>query len=190
MNKISTDNNFESAGKTDADNLQQLVIICQEDPAEFRGIYLLFIKPVFAYILGLVRNYEQAEDIASETFIKAFVSISQVRKPEEFTAWIFTIARNKTMDFFRAKRRSQEVELEDDLQIETFSNPQGVSDDIPILINDLMRTLDEKERELILLKYYSGLTFKQISQVLKRPESTIKRDIYRTLRKMEVLLED
>ncbi|NLW71369.1 MAG: hypothetical protein GXY37_00550 [Chloroflexi bacterium] len=54
----------------------------------------------------------------------------------------------------------------------------------------MISTLNKRERELILLKYYSGLTFKQISQVLKRLESIIKLEIYRTLRKMEMMLED
>jgi RNA polymerase sigma-70 factor (ECF subfamily) len=190
MNQNANDNNLESAGGSGSDDLQHLVITCQEDPAGFREVYLLFIKPVFAYVLGLVRNYEQAEDITSETFIKAFVSISQLRNPEKFTAWIFTIARNKSMDFFRNQRRNLFVELEDDLDIETFSNPESISNDTLVLFKDLVRPLSEGERELILLKYYSGLTFKQISQVLKRPESTIKRDIYRTLRKMKAMLED
>lgn len=190
MNQNANDNSLVIERESGLDDLKHLVIICQEDPAKFREVYLLFIKPVFAYVLGLVRNYEQAEDLTSETFLQAFSSISQLRNPDKFSAWIFTIARNKSMDFFRNQRGNLFVELEDDQQVENFSSLESMRDDTRFLINDLLRSLSEGERELILLKYYSGLTFKQISQVLRRPESTIKRDIYRTLRKMEIMLED
>ncbi|NLW71370.1 MAG: hypothetical protein GXY37_00555 [Chloroflexi bacterium] len=101
MSQIANSADTERVERSESDCLQQLVIACQEDRTRFQGIYLLFIKPVFAYILRLVRNRELAEDPTSETFIKAFTSICQLNRPEKFTAWIFTIARNKTIDFFQ-----------------------------------------------------------------------------------------
>ena len=92
--------------------------------------------------------------------------------------------------FFRNQRKNQFVEFEDELEIEAFATPEGLHHDTSAFIKTLISTLNKRERELILLKYYSGLTFKQISQVLKRLESIIKLEIYRTLRKMEMMLED
>lgn len=96
--------------------------------------------------------------------------------------------------FFRNQRKNQFIEFEDELEIEAFATPEGLHHDTSAFIKTLISTLNKRERELILLtillKYYSGLTFKQISQVLKRLESIIKLEIYRTLRKMEMMLED
>lgn len=92
--------------------------------------------------------------------------------------------------FFRNQRKNQFIEFEDELEIEAFATPEGLHHDTSAFIKTLISTLNKRERELTLLKYYSGLTFKQISQVLKRLESTIKLEIYRTLRKMEMMLED
>ena len=94
------------------------------------------------------------------------------------------------MIFFRNQRKNQFIEFEDELEIEAFATPEGLHHDTSAFIKTLISTLNKRERELILLKYYSGLTFKQISQVLKRLESIIKLEIYRTLRKMEMMLED
>lgn len=92
--------------------------------------------------------------------------------------------------FFRNQRKNQFIEFEDELEIEAFATPEGLHHDTSAFIKTLISTLNKRERELILLKYYSGLTFKQISQVLKRLESIIKLEIYRALRKMEMMLED
>jgi len=100
------------------------------------------------------------------------------------------LQETRRLIFFRNQRKNQFIEFEDELEIEAFATPEGLHHDTSAFIKTLISTLNKRERELILLKYYSGLTFKQISQVLKRLESIIKLEIYRTLRKMEMMLED
>jgi len=88
------------------------------------------------------------------------------------------LQETRRLIFFRNQRKNQFVEFEDELEIEAFATPEGLHHDTSAFIKTLISTLNKRERELILLKYYSGLTFKQISQVLKRLESTIKLEIY------------
>ena len=130
---------------------------------------------VFSYILFVVRNQEVADDIFQDTFMKAIITIQQGRYVEngKFQAWLTRIAHNLIIDFFRQTKNENCVsndEVEYDLfndvklteaNVETKMVHEQVLDDVKLLIEHL----PQNQKEVVFMRYYQGLSFKEIAEV-------------------------
>ena len=128
---------------------------------------------VYSYIYFTVRNRELAEDIFQETFIKAIVTIKQGRYTEtgKFRAWISRIAHNLIIDHFRQKKNENTVS-NDEAPVDLLNNPSlcdgTIEDEIVRLqitsdIRKLISYLPDSQREVLEMRYYQDLSFKEIA---------------------------
>ena len=128
---------------------------------------------VYSYIYFTVRNRELAEDIFQETFIKAIVTIKQGRYTEtgKFRAWISRIAHNLIIDHFRQKKNENTVS-NDEAPVDLLNNPSlcdgPIEDEIVRLqitsdIRKLISYLPDSQREVLEMRYYQDLSFKEIA---------------------------
>ncbi len=128
---------------------------------------------VYSYIYYTVRNRELAEDIFQETFIKAIVTIKQGRYTEtgKFRAWISRIAHNLIIDHFRQKKNENTVS-NDEAPVDLLNNPSlcdgTIEDEIVRLqitsdIRKLISYLPDSQREVLEMRYYQDLSFKEIA---------------------------
>ena len=129
---------------------------------------------VYNYIYQMVRERDSAEDIFQETFVKAITTIRQGRYTENgnFAAWINRIARNLVIDSFRQEKVEASVSSDD----ENFDilNRKELSDDtiedlmIDRQIRDdlrkLIRHLPKSQRQVLVMRYYRNLSFKEIAE--------------------------
>ena len=129
---------------------------------------------VYNYIYQMVRERDSAEDIFQETFVKAITTIRQGRYTEngKFAAWINRIARNLVIDSFRQEKVEASVSSDD----ENFDilNRKELSDDtIEDLMTDrqirddlrkLIRHLPKSQRQVLVMRYYRNLSFKEIAE--------------------------
>ncbi|MDE7160317.1 MAG: sigma-70 family RNA polymerase sigma factor [Muribaculaceae bacterium] len=129
---------------------------------------------VYSYILRMIRNEDIANDIFQETFVKAILTIKQGRYTEngKFPAWISRIAHNLIIDWFRQEKSEnlQSADLEDvdilnrkelcEATIEDVMISEQIRDDIKHLITQL----PPLQREVLMMRYYQNLSFKEIAQ--------------------------
>ena len=127
---------------------------------------------IFGYILSKVRDKDTAEDIFQDVFIKIINSLKKGKYNEEgkFIVWAMTITHNLIMDFFRKKKKNRFLKPTDDFDIfdvisdhslnseESLIKSQ-VIDDLNILINELPET----QKEVLKLRYFSNMSFKEIA---------------------------
>lgn len=129
---------------------------------------------VYSYIYFTVRNRELTEDIFQETFIKAIVTIKQGRYTEtgKFRAWISRIAHNLIIDYFRQKKNENTIS-NDEAPVDLLNNPSlcdgTVEDQIVRLqitsdIRKLISFLPDSQREVLEMRYYQDLSFKEIAE--------------------------
>ena len=130
---------------------------------------------VYSYIYFVVRNRELAEDIFQETFVKAITTIKQGRYTEngKFRAWISRIAHNLIIDNYRQEKNEQTIS-NDDCEIDLFNNyklSEGTVEDeiiksqILMDVKKLVDYLPENQREVLILRYYRDLSFKEIADI-------------------------
>jgi len=128
---------------------------------------------VYTYILLIVKNQELAEDIFQDTFIKVIKSLDKGKYQEKgiFLSWVIRIAHNLIIDHFRKEKHLKTMSNEDS-ELDIFNSKKfsdaNVEDNIiqDQIENDVRRLIDElpsDQKEVILLRHYGGLSFKEIA---------------------------
>ena len=130
---------------------------------------------IFNYILRIVKNEDIANDIFQDTFVKAITTIRQGRYSEhgKFPAWISRIAHNLIIDYYR-QEKSENLQSSDLTDVDILNRKELCEDTIEdILISDQIREdvkyliseLPELQREVLKMRYYQGLSFKEIAEL-------------------------
>ena len=131
---------------------------------------------IFNYILFIVRNQELAEDIFQETFVKAIVTMQQGRYNADgkFGAWITRIAHNLVIDSFRQERNENTIS-NDETEVDLLNDVDLCDDNVEVqMVNDqtltdvrrLVDALPDSQREVVYMRYYQDLSFKEIAEIV------------------------
>ena len=131
---------------------------------------------IFNYIFFIVRNQELAEDIFQETFVKAIVTMQQGRYNADgkFGAWITRIAHNLVIDSFRQERNENTIS-NDETEVDLLNDADLCDDNIEMqMVNDqtltdvrrLVDALPDSQREVVYMRYYQDLSFKEIAEIV------------------------
>jgi len=129
---------------------------------------------VFSYIIMIVKKQELAEDIFQDTFIKVIKSLHSGKYSEEgrFVSWVMRIAHNLIIDFYRKNKRFKTIS-DTDTEVSIFNSvkfsDKNVEDDlVSIQINsdlhNIVDQLPEEQKEVVVLRYYKNLSFKEIAE--------------------------
>lgn len=159
----------------------------------FGELVNLFHEEIFRTVYYRTRDRMNAEDITQEIFIKAFQNLPKLKQTDRFRPWLYRIALNQVRDFYRKKRISEifGFRFENNMVDETDIVKNESSDALDHVlkkdfwkrVGTLLDKLSPLEREVFLLRFMSHLTIKDMSQILKRSESSVKTHLYRALKK-------
>ena len=130
---------------------------------------------IYNYILRIIKNEDAANDIFQETFVKAILTIKQGRYTEngKFPAWISRIAHNLIIDFYR-QEKSENVQSADIDDVDLLNRKELCEETIEdVIISDqiredvkyLIKELPHLQREVLNMRYYQNLSFKEIAQI-------------------------
>ena len=145
---------------------------------DFDNIYEEYFDRVYYKVLSVVKNDDDAEDICQETFISVYKNLSKFREESNIYTWIYRIAINKTYDFF--KKRKLEFEINDDV----LSLPEDINFDTKVILQEKLKLISEKEREIVILKDIYGYKLKEIAEMKDMNLSTVKSVYYKALKDM------
>jgi len=166
-----------------------LVSAAQRNPAEFKHLYLKWLKPVYRYFYFRLGNVNDAEDLTSQVFLRAYEDLPRYRSQGCFSAWLFSIAHARTVDFYRKGGRETELEKLDTAAASPDAFSQAVHHIEIEQLFALLKTLDEEEQELIRLRFVAELNYREIGQVLHRKEDAVRKSISRLLNRLQTQLE-
>jgi RNA polymerase sigma-70 factor (ECF subfamily) len=167
-----------------------LVVEAKRDPQAFSQLYDLYVQPVYRYLLSKTGNEQEAEDLTAQTFLAALEGLSRYVHRGNFAAWLFSIARNKSMDFFRKEKREQVYVDAVERSLETAWNQEGSNTDRVLDLSSLIRGLSEEDQELLRLRFVAQMRFKEIAALFGKREDAVKKSIYRLLARLQSQLED
>ena len=145
------------------------------DNKAFDELMARYQSKIYNYILFTVRNQEVAEDLFQETFMKAIVTIQQGRYAADgrFGAWITRIAHNLVIDTFRTER-SENTISNDECEVDLLNDADLCDDNVEMqMVNDqtladvrrLVNALPANQREVVYMRYYQDLSFKEIAEI-------------------------
>ncbi len=130
---------------------------------------------VYSYILMMVKNQDLAKDFLQETFIKVFESIKNGKYTDRgaFLYWVIRIAHNLVIDYYRRNKNFPTVS-NDAAEYDLFNSPKFADKNIEDLLvemqthndlRDLIEKLPREQKEVVLLRHYGGLSFKEIAKI-------------------------
>ena len=160
--------------------------ICGDERA-CEQILNLYKGRIFSYIFRLVQNYHDAEDLTFETFTKCFRSLKTYQPDRSFKSWLFTIAHNTTIDFFR--RNKYDVEYLDEIHsmpdrfVEDYEKQKKLEK-----IDAALTQLSAQDRAIVILFHYEEHSYDEISQLLDMPVTTIKTRLHRARLKLREIV--
>lgn len=140
-----------------------------------------FYRIAYSY----VKNEQEALDIVSEAAYKGLVHIRDLREPDYFRTWMTRIVINTALDMI--KKNSRQVAFEDYMLEEEA--PEPLEREIKFDLYTALDALGAEDKTLVVLKYFEGYSFKDISDLLEIPESTVKSKVYRCLEWMRKFME-
>lgn len=194
--KVSAPNRFlettyflEESKITGISRLREIELInrSKEDITQFKTLYEIYYPQILNYIYQKVTDREVAADITSQVFLKAMTNLKKYKiQAAPFSAWLYRIAFNDTMLYFRKSKKTRTVVLDEALlegirdELEDFPKEQ-----ILTAIEGILDYLKPHEFELIELRYYKGKSFKEIGCILNCSENTAKVRSHRVVKKLK-----
>src|SRR3989338_3629939 len=172
-----------------------LLRLKRKDPDAFAQFYDLYITPVYRFIYFKVPTVQDAEDLASEVFLKAWQYITdRSESVENLRPLLYKIARNLVVDFFR-RRAQAEFVADQEVLVKIQGNRQQnllAQLDTKAEIKNLeivLRRLKDEYREAILFRYLEELSIGEIAEVLNKSKGSVRVLIHRALKVVKDIIK-
>ncbi len=172
-------------------NEQEMLAMLQDETQLHKAFGILVkshSEQLYWQIRNMVLNHEDANDILQNTFIKAWNAIASFRGDSKLSTWLYRIAVNETLTFLNSQRMtnlSGILELEDimvqRLQADSYFN----GDEAQMRLQKAILTLPEKQRLVFNMKYFEGMKYEQMSEVLNTSVGALKASYHLAVKKIE-----
>lgn len=149
-------------------SVNRLIIECRTSKESLAELYEMFKKSVFAVAFGITADYHLAEDCVAETFVRLTTVRNFSEKKGDGKGFILTIARNVALEL---RRRYQKEAA--NFIIQSYGEAEQTVED-SIFINQLLKHLNDKQRQIVILRCCAELRFREIAKIMKCPETTVK----------------
>jgi RNA polymerase sigma-70 factor, ECF subfamily len=143
-------------------------------PEDFRQLVDRYQRPLFSYLTARVRGPSETEEAVQESFVRAFLSLKKLRKPESFYSWLLGIAGRVAKEQFRSlAHQTRDREAAEAMMADVTDHLE----DYPL--EEAIAVLPESYRQVILLRYYEGLSCQEVATRLEMPLGTVTKTLSR-----------
>ncbi|MBP3038991.1 sigma-70 family RNA polymerase sigma factor [Bacillaceae bacterium Marseille-Q3522] len=152
----------------------------------FLILFQQYEQDIYRTAFVYVKNQSDALDVVQETAYRSFKSINNLKEPKYFKTWLIRIAISCAVDLLRKQKNIVQMKPE----YEEFVSGEVIEDiDLEMTVRGLIERLNEDEKSVIILRFYEGLTIKEVSEALDIPLGTAKTVLYRALDKLRKKLK-
>ncbi len=170
-----------------------MMIDSAEDRNKFEKIYIEYKEKLYYITNSILFNEADAEDVVHDAFIRIINIIDTIDDPfsKKTRGLVYLITRNLAIDKYRKRKRYSMVSIDDAevgnvIGTEDFAE-QTISAE---LIKNCLGKLSQKNRDLLILRYYIGFSEKETADVLHMTEVNVRKSVYRAKKKLELLVEE
>jgi len=191
-----------SAG-TDAQRLKATVKAARSgSPQAYRLLLDAYARRLYAYFLRTVRDHHLAEDMLGDMALKLVQQLPRYDERGRFDQWLFRIAANMVRDWFRRRKvhppvvslsaeRDHRTTLADSLAGESPAVDAGLlGGEASVRLHEALGQLDETTRQMIVLRHFSEMSFKEIAEIYDCPLGTVLARVHRGLRALRRIMSE
>ena len=157
----------------------------QTDLKAYEELYKKYYNLVHNIAFSVLKNYENAEDIAQNVFVK-IGNLEQEKLPKNYEAsWLYTVTKNECISFIRKNKETSSIEN----RIENENDKNEIEAVIQnSSYQNILGSLEQVEKQIIFLKIEAGYSFKEIAKLLKMPMGTVQWKYYKSLHSLKLLI--
>ena len=149
----------------------------------------------FTLALRVVGNREEAEEVAQDTFVKAYKALDTFKGTSKFSTWLYRIVYNTSLDYVKKKKRvvlSEHIDEINESDIGTMQDAMSYLEakEKKQMIESALSKLPEEERVLLTLFYFEELSLKEISEIVKISYDNVKIKLHRSRKKLYHILKN
>jgi RNA polymerase sigma-70 factor (ECF subfamily) len=198
---INSKNNLSEPTGSDLSDAELIAGYSQGKERYLKVLIERYMKTVYNFIVYYIGNIEDAEDIMQDVFLRAWKNLKKFDHTKPFKIWIFTIAKNASLDWIKKKKPvlfSQfENEEGENALLDTLPDESVVSSDVFFekkenaeMLGEVMKKLSPQYQTVLFMYYHEELTLQEIGDVLNKPVDTIKSQHRRALKSLRKHLKD
>ncbi len=188
------------------DDLTLVKRVRSGDQRAFKLLVERYQRKIYAVALGMVKDKEEAYDIAQEAFVKVYKYLDHFKGDASFYTWLYRIAVNICIDVLRRKgaMKGEHVELDETIQMDTSeanigalgtrlgTNPQksALRKELAEKIQEALEQVPEKHRAILLLREIEGMSYEDLARTLKIPKGTVMSRLFHARAKVQKILSE
>ncbi len=168
-----------------------------KDTEAFGELYDRYVSKIYRFIYLKVSHKEEAEDIASDVFLKTWNYLTDIQREADkeiksFSGLIYTIARTSLVDFFRNRAKRKECTIE---VLETVAHDHNIEEtamrdqEVELALRNL-KIMKREYQEIIVLKYIEELSTSEIAHILGKSTVSVRVTLHRALKILKKMIED
>jgi RNA polymerase sigma-70 factor, ECF subfamily len=196
-----TESRKPSGRGAEADDRSLVRAAQQGDTQAFRALVERYQRRVYQLALGMVRDSDEAMDIAQETFVRVHRYLPSFKGDSSFFTWTYRIATNLCLDSARKRGRMERVEMDEtDAEIEARMDPPSaalsgphqaaLNAELKGKIDEALGTLSENHRAILLLREVEGLSYEELARTLGIRKGTVMSRLFHARLKMQRKLRE
>lgn len=168
----------------------------EQDPEAFATLYDLYVKRIYRFVYFKVSSHEEAEDITSEVFLKAWHYLQEKKEVKSFSGLLYRVARNCIIDLYRGKTAKPETALSDFAEEapEMGDNGQWYAEVSVKMetqkIIEVLKKLKQEYREVVTLRYVDELEIDEIAEIVGRTTIAVRVTLHRAMKKIKEILTE
>ena len=167
--------------------------VCQGDLNAFRGLVERYQKYAYKIAFRILRSHHDAEDASQEAFVRVYQSLRNFRHEAKFSTYLYRTVVNLSLNTLRRKSRENTSEnpatdAEQRNSGEFAENPKIDLIDVGDHLQRAIQQLSKRQQAVLVLRHYEGMSTREVSEILKCSEGTVKQQLHRAMAKLQKLL--
>lgn len=161
----------------------------------YAELYDLFVDKIYRFIFFKINNQEEAQDLTADVFLRVWQYIQEKKKVGNFKALLYQVAKNRVIDYYRQKSRSDVLTDEEilkeieDVRSDDFIKEIEIKSEIKSL-ESFLKQLKAEYQEVLLLKYVEGYSNSEIAKILDKSVSNVRVLAHRALKILQNLISE
>lgn len=173
--------------------LQLIKKAIKGDTSAFGSLYDAYQAKIYRFVLIKVSHREEAEDITHQVFLSAWQNIKSYKSlGHPFSSWLYQIARNKVIDYYRTTKQMIDLEEADETFFSSTQEDLNMAVDLSLELEDVMaaiRELKQVYQDVIIMRFVEDLSPREVAAALGKTEGAIKLIQHRAMKELQAKLQ-